>query len=505
MVKRVFMMGEQKKERELFSYAVNLEKRVRSDHPLRRVAAAIDFGFVREEVAQRYGSKGNVSVDPEVILKMMFLLFFDDVASERELMKVIAERLDYLWFLGYGLDDAIPDHSVLSKARARWGKEVFESLFVRTVAQCVAAGLVDGRKLHVDSSLIEAAAAKESVIKGPPELIAALKRAYRATESKLEDASTPESYQAVNDRMMSRTDPDAAMARKGGGESRPRYHHHRALDDYKGVIAAVETTPGSIAENKKLIALLEQGESNTGCKVETAVADHKYGTQENYVACAERGITSHMGDASKNQHHVRSQGIFPESAFTYDPASDTYRCPAGQTLKPRRLHPVRRTIEYKAAKSVCALCLLRTQCTRAAQGRTVKRHEKQGALDIARAQAHRPLAQRDRKRRQHLMEQSFADAANNHHFKRARWRRLWRQQIQDYLIAAIQNVRILLAHGGGKRSAAASLIVVNFEKTEVRPRKKRFLHRAKPTARPSADFFSLPRLTVGCWPDLSFA
>jgi transposase len=111
------MMGQQKGEGELFSYAINLEKRVRSDHPLRRVAAAIDFKCVREEVAHCYGSKGNVSVDPEVIMKMMFLLFFDDVASERELMKVIAERLDYLWFLGYGLEDEIPDHSVLSKAR----------------------------------------------------------------------------------------------------------------------------------------------------------------------------------------------------------------------------------------------------------------------------------------------------------------------------------------------------------------------------------------------------
>ena len=64
------------------------------------VKELIDFGFAREEVAHCYGSKGNVSVDPEVILKMMFLLFFDDVASERELMKIIAERLDYLWFFG---------------------------------------------------------------------------------------------------------------------------------------------------------------------------------------------------------------------------------------------------------------------------------------------------------------------------------------------------------------------------------------------------------------------
>jgi hypothetical protein len=57
------------------------------------------------------------------------------------------------------------------------------------------------------------------------------------------------------------------------------------------------------------------------------------------------------------------------------------------------------------------------------------------------------------------MERSFADAANNHHFKRARWRRLWRQQIQDYLIAAIQNVRILLAHQNPKQRAAAALML----------------------------------------------
>ena len=199
------MMGEQKSEPQLFNYAVNLEKRVRANHPLRRVKAVIDFGFVREEVARCYGRNGNESVPPEVILKMMFLLFFDDIKSERELMDIIGERLDYLWFLDYGLEEKIPDHSVLSKARARWGKEVFESLFVRTVAQCVEAGLVDGSKLHVDASLVDADAAKESVIKGTPELITALKRAYRATESKLEQSSTPQSYQPINDRMMSQS------------------------------------------------------------------------------------------------------------------------------------------------------------------------------------------------------------------------------------------------------------------------------------------------------------
>src|SRR6266705_1707974 len=231
-------------------------------------------------------------------------------------MEVIGERLDYLWFLDYGLDEKIPDHSVLSKARARWGKEVFESLFVRTVSQCVEAGLVDGSKLHVDASFIDANASKESVIKGAPELIAALKRAYCAVESKLEETSTPESYEAVNDRLMSQSDPDATCVRKGSGESRPRYHHHRAVDDQKGIITALETTPGSIAENKKLMELIDQHEKNTRCTVQTVVADHKYGTNENYVACQARGIGTHMGDAASKAHTGHDHSIFGDEDFS---------------------------------------------------------------------------------------------------------------------------------------------------------------------------------------------
>jgi hypothetical protein len=63
------------------------------------------------------------------------------------------------------------------------------------------------------------------------------------------------------------------------------------------------------------------------------------------------------------------------------------------------------------------------------------------------------------------MEQSFADATNNHHFKRARWRRLWRQQIQDHLIAAIQNLRILLAHHKPRKSAAGVVEPLQSPKT----------------------------------------
>jgi transposase len=155
------MMGSRDPRKQLWNYQVNLDKRVRSDHPPWRINEVLELDFVRAEVARFYGRKGNVSEDPVVIVKMMILLFLEDVRSERELMRIIPERLDYMWFLGYGLDDAIPNHSVLSKARRRWGQEVFDTLFYRLVPQCVEAGLVDGSKIHVDSSLIEADASTQ--------------------------------------------------------------------------------------------------------------------------------------------------------------------------------------------------------------------------------------------------------------------------------------------------------------------------------------------------------
>lgn len=452
-------MGKHDEQKELFSYQIDLDKRVRPEHPLRAIAEKIDFTFVREEVAKFYGRKGNISVDPVIILKMMFLLFFDDVASERELMAIIKERLDYLWFLGYGLNDEIPNHSVLSKARRRWGKDIFESFFVRTVMQCMEAGLVDGKKIHVDSSLVDANASKDSVIKSSPELIAALKKAYGAQESKLENTSTPQGYKAVNDRMVSTTDPDAPVVRKSGDCARPRYQHHRVVDDANAVITAVETTPGTIAENRKLMDVVEQHGKNTHQAAQTVVADHKYGTTENYVACQQRGIETHMGDVLRKQNHDRQRaGIFPDTDFQYRTEDNTYLCPAGQVMTARRVHPQKRTWEYHLPKGVCAQCSLRKQCTRSKTGRTIQRHEHQELLNEARAQAHSPAARRSRKRRQIILEQSFGDAANNHGFKRSRWRRLWRQQIQDWLIAGIQNIRILLSRTAGHRATGAQVL-----------------------------------------------
>jgi len=259
------MMGRQDAQQPLYC-VVDLDERVPPGHPLRKVRELIDFSFVRAEVAPFYGYNGNESVDPAVILKLLFLLFLDDVPSERELMRQVAYRLDYLWFLGLSLNDPVPDHSVLSKRR-------------------------------------------------------------------------------------------------------------RA-------------------------------------------------------------------------------GIFTDSQFVYDPDTDTYRCPAGQTLWPARHHTKRQATDYTTAKGVCDACPLRQQCTRSKTGRSIKRHDQQDVIDRARTQAASPAGKRDRRRRMHLMERSFADASDNHGLKRSRWRGLWRQRIQDLVIAAVQNVRILWRNGKGPKPAS---------------------------------------------------
>jgi transposase len=99
------MMGRDKPpQRSLFYTGINLEKRVRHGHVLRKVAKLVDFEFVYGEVKEHYGYNGNVSVAPPVILKLMMLLVLYNVRSERELMATLPERLDWLWFLGLDLD-----------------------------------------------------------------------------------------------------------------------------------------------------------------------------------------------------------------------------------------------------------------------------------------------------------------------------------------------------------------------------------------------------------------
>jgi transposase len=443
------MMGQQEGfQPKLFYHQINLEQRVPPGHLLRKIQEKINFDFIYGEVKDTYGDNGNVSIPPPVILKMMLLLILYDVRSERELMDTIPLRLDWLWFLGYDLDSEVPNHSVLSKARARWGVEAFRNFSERIVLQCVEAGLVDGSKVFVDSSLVDANASNNSVI-DTQSLKIHLRKNYEKLEARLEEVeeSTDSSrrYVKKNSRYMSTTDPDAAIVNRG--KPKLSYQVHRAVDGSSEVITATETTVGDVNEAHVMVPLLESHHINTGRGAETVVADSKYGTIENFLACHDRGLKAHIPDLREvSVKRTEKLKIFAEEQFQYDPQSDTYRCPAGNLLKPKSLHINRQSRDYAAPKKVCAACLIREQCTRNKSGRTIKRHLRQEELDRMREASRSTQAKRDIKTRQHLMERSFA-RGTWYGFDRARWRGLWRVQIQEYLVAAIQNIEVLFRYG----------------------------------------------------------
>jgi len=449
-------------ERKLFYTGINLDKRIRNNHPLRRINELIDFDFIYKEVKDTYGTRGNESVPPPVILKLMLLLVFYNVRSERELMDTVAERLDWLWFLGFDLDSEIPNHSVLSKARKRWGEEVFRRFYERVVWQCVESGLVDGKKIFVDSSLIQADASNNSVV-DTQSLRRHLNKSYRELEKRLEDEVRERGEEdkgddskgggGVNKRYKSTTDPDASIMRSGG-KAKLTYQTHRAVDSAYEVITAADVTRGDVNEAHMLTGLMESHQENTEVGIETVVADSKYGTIENYLGCWDRGVKAHMPDLKEAQRKGGLRGgIYSDDMFSYDKSTDTYICPAGKRLRFKSVHMNRKSKDYSARKSDCEECNLRGQCTRSKAGRTVKRHLRQEELDEMRTLASSTESRKDIRTRQHLMERTFATAVR-YGFKRARWRRLWRVRIQEYITAAIQNIEKLMKYGKDPRNVA---------------------------------------------------
>jgi transposase len=156
------MLGKKEATSKLF-YEFSLEQRVPPGHFLRQVANTVDFSFVRKKTARFYSHTGQPSVDPEVLFKIALLGYLFGITSERRLVEEISLNLAYMWFIGYDLDEPIPNHSVLSKARKRFGPTLYLSFFTEIVRQCKEAGLIVGDKLYADSTLVEASASADSI------------------------------------------------------------------------------------------------------------------------------------------------------------------------------------------------------------------------------------------------------------------------------------------------------------------------------------------------------
>ena len=111
----------------------------------RQLEASVILDFVRDLVADLYSTIGRPSIDPVLSFKLQLIAFFEGIRSERQLMEMVNLNLAHRWYLGYDLDEVVPDHSSLSKIRDRFGLGVFHLFFEEIVERCVEAGL--GRRI----------------------------------------------------------------------------------------------------------------------------------------------------------------------------------------------------------------------------------------------------------------------------------------------------------------------------------------------------------------------
>src|SRR6476661_7130525 len=157
------MMGEQQQTESLFYY-FRLEDQIPDDHLLRLIDRHIDFSFVRERLRTFYSLTGRPSIDPEILLRLLVVGYLYGITSERRLMEEVRMHLAYRWFSRLSFDQEIPDHSTFSKNRhGRFRQSaVFRRVFEEIVQRCLEAGLVEGRNLAVDGTLVIASASQQS-------------------------------------------------------------------------------------------------------------------------------------------------------------------------------------------------------------------------------------------------------------------------------------------------------------------------------------------------------
>lgn len=360
---------------------LTLEELVPPNHFYRALEASLDLGFVYELVKDTYASTlGRPSIDPVVFFKLQLIMFFEGIRSERQLMETVNVNFAHRWYLGYDLNEPVPDHSSLSKIRARYGLAVFQRFFERVVELCVKANLVWGKELYFDGSKIQANAAIDSwvdratwkakqhvdglfhsevptqkdmpptngsdVTEPTPSGLDGLVQKYDGTRR---NPKRKASYERTTDGQVSPTDPTSTpMCRFPGDHAQLGYHLHYVVAGGKArIILAALVTPASVIDNLPMLDLERWVCARWQVKPEIAVGDTKYGTIENIVGLEKDGIRAFvpMTDFSKRNE------FYSAEQFVYDAVRDVYLCPQGQELA---LHARRRREEvllYRAPRA----------------------------------------------------------------------------------------------------------------------------------------------------------
>jgi transposase len=430
------MLGRKERRQPELFVAGTLRDVLPDDHVLVRVDRVLDLSWLHDEIADLYdAAAGRPSIDPEVAVRLMLAGFLLGIVHDRRLLREAQVNLAIRWFCGYGLHEALPDHSSLTRIRHRWGAERFRRIFERTVCACVDAKVAKGEVVHVDASLIRADVSWESLA---VRHVAAVDRENEAPEDEAEKVSRKTGkYKKVSE-----TDPDATMATTARNRRlEPAYKQHAVVDDLRGVILDVEVTTGEVNEGQVVVERIDATMTTTGSPITVMTADAGYAYAKVYGALEHRGIEPLIPAKAEP---IRSP--VPLRRFRYDARNDIVTCPRGRILRPAR--PIKHGRFFYSRAKDCAPCPLAKTClSRGRVNKAVVISDHYPALLRARRRRERWSTEDQRLYQRHRWrsEGFHGEAKTWHGLARAVRRGLDNMRIQAFLTAAAINLKRLAA------------------------------------------------------------
>ena len=432
------MLGRKRREQMELFVAGSLEKLIPKDHILHRVNRVLDLSWLREEVAECYcAENGRPGIDPEVAVRLMLAGLLLGYVHDRRLLREAQVNLAIRWFIGYGLHEDLPDHSSLTRIRQRWGEARFREIFRRTVKACLDAKVAKGEVVHVDASLIRADVSWESLAERHVDDV--------VRENASEDEAGKKKRggrRGGGPGQVSRTDPDARLARKSGRVGfEPSYKQHAVVDDERGVVLDVSVREGTVNEREMMESQVDAVHELTGREPALVTADSGYAYSKVYAALERRGV-----DALIPAKKEPTQSRVPMQLFRYDARRKVVKCPGGKTLTPRQA--TERGRYYVSKTRDCAGCALKPDClSKSRTSRMVLVPHEYPALLRARRRHARWGEEERRLWRRHMWrsEGYHGEAKTWHGLARAVRRGLDNMKIQSYLTATAVNLKRLAA------------------------------------------------------------
>jgi transposase len=291
-----------------FFYTIDVEARIRADHPLRALKRRVD-GVLKgmdSLFAQAYSKQGRPSVPPERLLKALLLMALYSIRSERQLCERIDTDLLFRWFLDLSPEDATFDATAFTHNRPRLdGLGITGAFFDAVVKLAKEAGLCSDDHFSVDGTMIESLASMKSF------------QPKDAPEDDQQDANgfKPRNLDVDfhgqtrrNETHASRTDPDAKLYRKGPGKpAQLAYLGHLLNENRHGLILEIAVTEANgTAEKEAALDMLDRYRKKHGRAPKTLGADAGYDSGEFLMALEQREIEPHVAMTSKQPANLET-------------------------------------------------------------------------------------------------------------------------------------------------------------------------------------------------------